>query len=642
METNVALLTENRPVPRVTTKTDKAEDQDAAALSELTIEYLWEALNMPNKHRKIARLILASGVSWMEIVFDPTIPRRLTVPEMESEKAAIAPLGIQGAPLPEVNTQVERQVIKRDDEGIIQYTDRVEYGDITANIVSPFEMHIPSVHWWDSEEMGWVMREYYTSKEALRDKYLTPPKQKNQLTKSNGWYLDNLEKVSSMNVTDLPVWWWERLGQLVEGSGSTFFVGNPELWSDHTVVRIFDRKPNKEWPRGRTTIIAGDQILYDSPKNIGARAYDPRWPNRWHPYIKFSWEEQPASDIYCRSLVSKLLPKLKRVNAIDTTMIMWRRTVPIASWIVPKGTSVVEDFFAGKPGTFLEYDPRRTATAKPEPVLPPPYPQAAIEERNLMIQEMEAIAGTEEILRGQRPSGVNSAMMLDVLRKQALASRSAILQGWDESLQDEAAIMLQETIKHIKDDPRYAERLRILAREKQSKLSIKTFSGQDLSDNVIVRVDTASQALVSKEARQAKALEFLQYSPGLMAIPNVGLRQAIVEELGFKKALTPQGPDVDRAKKMIALVKQNRFDRVVPMIEDDPYVFHELLVNEMKADYFFDLAEVQQGAILRLIEMYQQAIQFREQQRMQQAIQMAQLQGGGPQQPQGPPEGQQG
>ncbi len=149
--------------------------------------------------------------------------------------------------------------------------------------------------------------------------------------------------MGSDQVNHLPVWWWERLSQTIEGGGSTFYAGSPELWKDYTIVRVFDRKPNAKWPRGRTVIVAGGQVLYDSPKKIGARAYDPRWPDRWHPYIIFRWEPTAATDIYCRSLVTKLLPNVKRINSIDTSMIMWRRTVPMASWVIPKGTTVVED-----------------------------------------------------------------------------------------------------------------------------------------------------------------------------------------------------------------------------------------------------------------------------------------------------------
>ena len=307
-------------------------------------------------------------------------------------------------------------------------------------------------------------------------------------------------------------------------------------------------------------------------------------------------------------------------------MIMWRRTVPIATWTAPKGSHPIEDIWTGRPGMIWEFDARRTNQHKPEPVYPPPYPANALEERQQQIAEMESIAGTEQILRGERPPGVNSAAMVDILRKQALASRSPILQAWDESLQTEGTSLLQEVTKHVREDQRYAERIRILSRERDySRVSIEMFSGEDLSDNVAVRVDTASLALVSKEARQAKVVEILQYLPNLMAIEDIGLRQAVLDELDMKKALMPSGPDVNRSKEMIALIRNDRVDQISILQEDDPYIFHAMLVNEMKAKVFIDLPPHQQAAVVQLVDIYERQIKLREMAQQQQMEAQAEL-----------------
>lgn len=635
VETNIALLTENRPRPRVTAKSDLTEDQDAAELSELCLEYLWEAHNMPEVHRELARIILHCGVGWLEVAWDDTAPRRLSTTQTEKQNISY----IEGPPgTPPVALPLQHRTGVLDPFGAQAGGKRpgrdkkpedVEYGDINVRVVSPFEMYLPIVHWWNGDDMGWVMREWYTPKDTLVDRY-TLGKVGKRLTTTEGWHLDRLDDVGTDNVQNLPIWWWERLSDLVEGPGPSLYVGSPEQWEGYTVCRIFDRAPSPLWPNGRTIITAGTQVLYDSPRDKGARAFDPRWPSRWHPYVRYRWEGQIGS-IYGRSLVSKLLPKLKRINAIDTALIMWRRTVPIATWIIPKGAHPVEDNFSGRPGQVWEYDPRRTAGAAPQPISPPPFPEAALREREIQLAEMESIAGTEQLLRGQRPTGVNSAAMLDVLRKQALASRSAILQSWDESLQECGTLFLEETIKHVKNDVRYAERIKILAREKTSRLTIDTFSGEDLSDNVIVRVDTASLALVSKEAREAKVLEFLQYAPSLMGLP-LQLRQSIVEELGFKKTLTPQGPDVERAKRILSWIRTGNFERVIPMPEDDPQVFFEILSNETKTDQFWDLNPDQQKLLLFMVDVYRQQIQMKQQQMMQMQMMMqgAGMKGGPP------------
>jgi len=615
VETNIALLTENRPRPRITAKSDRRDDLKAAELSELTMEYLWEALIMPEKHRELARMILYCGTAWLEVYYDE-LAMRHPMGEPTAEESSFKVMSDEGE---SVDISANRTVSapKRG-----RKPSTLEYGEIVANVVSPFEMHLPMVHYWNGEDMGWVLREYYTPISALQDKY-GGSGTKGILTVKNGWNVDALEDLDkgiggkgSVSPQNLPLWWYERLTDLVEGPGPSLYVGTPETWSGYTVVRVFDRKPSPMWPNGRTVIVAGDQLLYDSPKDRGARAFDPRWPNRWHPYIRYHWESMLGS-IYARSLVSKLLPKIKRVNNIDTSAIMYRRTVPIASWIVPKGTVVVEDFFTGgQGGQILEYDPRRTNNQAPEAIFPPAFPESILNERATQIAEMEAMAGTEQVLRGERPTGVNSATMLDVLRKQALASRSAILQAWDESLQETGSALLQETVKYVKKDKRYAERIRLLAREKGiSRMTIEDFSGSDLQDNVIVRVDTASLALVSKEARQQRVLEVLQYLPNLMGVP-LGLQQNIFEELQIKGDLNPAGPDVDRAKAMIVWIKNQRFERVVPFPEDNPYVFHELLVAEMKDESFYDWPEQSQMMLFEMVDMYQQQIMLIEKQQL--------------------------
>lgn len=615
IETNVSLYTENNPRPRITPKSDRDEDQTAAELSELTLEYLWEALKMPEKHREIARMMLCCGIAFMEIAWDPTVPRRVQIPKTELNntvdftQGAIPQTILAERQVPVIDPKTKLPVMEED----------VVYGDLVANVLSPFQMHFPDVHYWNSPDHNWIMKEEYAPIVSLQDRYLKIPKEKSGLTKANGWNLEVLTEVQNDKITDLAMWWWERLSSLVEGPGPSLYIGSPDAWDGYAIVRTFDRAPCQKWPQGRTVIMVGDQVLYDSPKKIGARAYDKRWPSRWHPYIRFRWEAQIGS-IYGRSMIAKLLPYVKRINSIDTTLIMYRRTVPIATWIAPKGTQVTEDMWTGQPGNMVEYDPRRTANARPEVVYPPPYPNAILEEKQECYMRMEEIAGTEQILRGERPVGVNSASMVDILRKQALASRSPSLQDWDEQLQDEGSLILQTVIRNVKDDARYAEGIRLIAREKHSRVAIEAFSGEDLSDNVIVRVDTASLALASKEAREAKVIEILQYLPNIMTIQDIGLRQAILDELGLKKSLMPSGPDVNRAKKMLSLVKQNRADRIVVLQEDDPFIFYTLFVNEMKGDGFVDLPADQQQTIIGLINIYKRQIELRqlaEQQQME-------------------------
>jgi hypothetical protein len=217
IETNISLLTENRPRPRVTAKSDSRDDKMAAELSELTMEYLWEKLDLPEKHRNLARLCLYTGTAWLEVIYDPLQPRYVTIPQMEEVPETISP---EGKP---IRLPTTRRVPKVEG-GRAQYATGIQYGDITASIISGFEMHLPTVHYWNGPEMAWIMRETYIPVELLKDKYGGSRNTK-KTTKQNGWFLDSLDKTVGENIHNLPLWWWERMSDMVEGPGPSLYVG---------------------------------------------------------------------------------------------------------------------------------------------------------------------------------------------------------------------------------------------------------------------------------------------------------------------------------------------------------------------------------------------------------------------------------
>jgi hypothetical protein len=75
---------------------------------------------------------------------------------------------------------------------------------------------------------------------------------------------------------------------------------------------------------------------------------------------------------------------------------------------------------------------------------------------------------------------------------------------------------------------------------------------------------------------------------------------------------------------MIGFIRQNQFDRLIPLPDDDPYVFVTMLVDELKSDSMWDYSQEQLQALLTLIEDYKRQIQIREEQLMRIQVMMAQ------------------
>ncbi len=618
IETNVSIMTENRPIPRITPKSDSLNDKQEAELAELVIEYLWEELDMPEKHRAIARLLQYCGLAFLENYYDPLVTRIVTIPESEEVGTTPTPSGIQ--------VPLKRKIPKVDPKtGAFIYSSDIEYGDLVSNVVSGFEMYLPNDHYWNKGDLnsGWILKEQYLPVEMIKSKFLNNDL-KGIVTKKNGYFRDNIEKVAHKQIQNYALWWWERMTDFVDGPTTSTYGGNsPENSTEFTSIKVFDRKPNNDWPQGRTIITAGDQLVYDSPKSVGARAYDKRWPKIWHPYTLYRGEPIPGS-IYARATVTKAIPYIKRINNIDTTMIMYRRTVPIASWILPKGSSPVESLHSGEPGSYITYDPNRTNRMAPTPVQPPPYPVGILQEREMMKRHIDEVMGTEQILRGERPTGAYTAAAMTLLRQQALASRSPVMQAWDEALQTTGIALLKETKRNIKTDERYRQRIMLLAREKASQFSIDKFAGNMLGDNLNVKIDTVSMALFSKETRQQRAIEIIQYAPNLGALPTQ-LQAKLLDELGWPDVLSPQGDDVARARLLIQLTKDRKFELAIPMPEDDPYVLHDMISSDLKSESSMNYAPEVYQHLSALSDYYKGEIVKAERAK----ISMMQMQGGG-------------
>jgi hypothetical protein len=135
-------------------------------------------------------------------------------------------------------------------------------------------------------------------------------------------------------------------------------------------------------------------------------------------------------------------------------------------------------------------------------------------------------------------------------------------------------------------------------------------------------------ALSSKEAKQARAIELIQFASGLQGMP-AALQARILEEMGYEDALIPQGADVSRGKRLMAWIRQEAFEMIVPMPEDDPFILYGMFVEEMKSDGFHNLNEDQQLILLSLVDLYKQMAEERQQEIMQMQMMQAEMARGG-------------
>ena len=198
-------------------------------------------------------------------------------------------------------------------------------------------------------------------------------------------------------------------------------------------------KPTDEFPDGLVLRVAGDRspVLIDAPEE-GLPGPFPTKTQDGLPIFPFSFAqfEHVGGRLYGRSAISPLIQKQDQLNQIDslTQMIIQRVANPV--WIVPEGAGI--DHFTGDPGLVLKWNPLAGGgNAKPERIAGENIPPTLFQLRAEYLKDLEELSGTFDILKGQRPAGVEafSALQLLVERSQArftsaFASRGEMYRTW--------------------------------------------------------------------------------------------------------------------------------------------------------------------------------------------------------------------
>jgi hypothetical protein len=198
-------------------------------------------------------------------------------------------------------------------------------------------------------------------------------------------------------------------------------------------------KPTPTYPDGLVLRVAGDRspILIQSKEEAIPGPF-PLKSKEGMPIFPFSFSqfEHMGGRLYGRSALAPLIQKQDQLNQIDslTQMIIQRMANPV--WIVPEGAGI--DSFTGDPGLVLKWNPLAGGgLGKPERIAGENIPMTLFQLRAQYLKDLEELSGTFDILKGQRPAGVEafSALQLLVERSQArfasaFASRGEMYRYW--------------------------------------------------------------------------------------------------------------------------------------------------------------------------------------------------------------------
>jgi len=293
-----------------------------------------------------------------------------------------------------------------------------------TDIVSPFELGVPPGYTSFGSvplviRQRWRTKEWYETNAPELAKTLNWSKNTNERSLQ---MIRSLASQSDVQGTTLGAQSSEPTG----GDGLTEY----ELWM----------KPTPVWPNGLLLRVAGEQGRERVIRMEGQQLPGPLPTRTLQGQPLFPWIHMAynrfGGRLWGRSPLDVLVQKQDQINQLDSLTLMGVQRMSNPVWIEPKGSEVKK--FTGEPGLVIRYNALvGGGNAKPERIEGTNIPSSVLKLREIYMSDFESLAGTQDVLKGAKPAGIEafSALQLLVERSQSrfapvLAERGEAYRQW--------------------------------------------------------------------------------------------------------------------------------------------------------------------------------------------------------------------
>jgi len=370
-------------------------------------------------------------------------------------------------------------------------------------------------------------------------------------------------------------------------------------------VQVFEMwiKPCPKFPMG-ALISWGDkqliQVLEEWP-----------YPKSEFPFAKL--DHIPTGRFYGDSSLVDLIPLQKEVNRTHSQIIESKNKMAKPQWKAQRG-SVDVNKMTSEPGLVIQYTAGFQA---PEQVQPASLPSYVVDELERLTREMDDLAATGEITKGNVPPGITAASAISYLQEENDNRFAPTVASIEEATEKVGKYMLSFVNEY------WDEERKVKVVGDGRLMETREFSKADVNGNTDFVVETGSAAPRSRAAKQAfltdlikmgvidgaRALKYLDMveTTKLYEDAQIDDRQIAREHVMFKELMQP--------------IPINPFDN------DDAHILGH--GNWMKGEEFMNSPPELQAIVIQHWEEHQARQQQMMQQQMAEQAMMAQPPVGG-------------
>lgn len=338
-----------------------------------------------------------------------------------------------------------------------------------------------------------------------------------------------------------------------------------------------------------------------------------QWPytKAEYPFAKIT--HIPTGRFYGDSMLVDLIPLQKELNRTHSQIVESKNKMAKPQWIAQRG-SVDANKMTSEPGLVNLYTP---GFQEPKPVQPPSLPTYVIDELERLAREMDDLAATGEITKGQVPPGVTAASAISYLQEENDNRFAPTVASIEEAVEHLGRYMLSFVNE-------YWDETRMVKVVGDNRLTeTREFTKADVKGNTDFTVEAGSAAPRSLAAKQAFIIELVKM--GVIA-PDQSLKYLDMNETR-KLYEDAQINQRQIAREHVAFKEGGQ-----PQVHEyDDHQAHDLgHSNWFKSEEFENLDPNIQMMAIQHWQQHKMAIQAQMQQEMMQQMAMQPPVGGNP------------
>ncbi len=381
--------------------------------------------------------------------------------------------------------------------------------------------------------------------------------------RTKGWCKKNLPKAIFDKIT------WERMTsdrslQLLRGIQTQSDLATPSFGEggggttggEGVTEYEWWLKPNADYPQGLVARFLGESnpivLRLEGEGLPGPLPYKTPQGDPIFPFVHMPFKKL-AGRIWGISPLNVLIQKQDQLNQLDSMiqMMVLRTSNPV--WMKPKGSNVSK--ITGETGIVITYEPLMSSPGvKPERIPGEQVPGSLFKIREGLIQDMESLSGTFDIIKGQKPTGVEAFSALQLLVERSQSRFGPWLAQRGEAYRDWFSIALELERQFGPDERAWA----VLG--PNNRWTFEEFKIADLQGAVRIVVEDGSQTPKTSLGKRAAIQQLSQL--GVISPQNPDTAYRILQAFGE----TDLWPGLDSAIQS-ALREQYQFEKWAESVE---------------------------------------------------------------------------